>query len=251
MQTLRFWLLTCLIAMATSCSFTEEIVVKEDGSGNISLEFDGSQFLTIMEDSGKANADEGFQDLDSIVSFANLLESRKDSISKLPLAEQQKLERLKPFKMHMVMNEAEKRMDFRMFGDFEQVSDLGNMLSDFQNANSVATAIAGTGAPTPGPAAESENLGTAVTYSFTGNTFRREGKIADREQFNTELEQLKLIETFMESATYTLKYHFPRPISSSSAKDATIDGKTLIYEVPFLEIAKNPEMFSFNVELEK
>ena len=58
---------------------------------------------------------------------------------------------------------------------------------------------------------------------------------------------------FLSSSTYTFKYHFPRRIIATSAEGATfsMDGKTMIYEVNFLEMMKNPTAIDFTVELEK
>jgi hypothetical protein len=60
-------------------------------------------------------------------------------------------------------------------------------------------------------------------------------------------------ELFLTGSTYTLKYHFPKRVKSASAEEATFsaDGKTLIYEVGFLELMKNPKILNLEVELEQ
>ena len=58
---------------------------------------------------------------------------------------------------------------------------------------------------------------------------------------------------FLSGSTYTLKYHFPRKVKSTTAEEATFsaDGKTLIYEVSFLEMMKDPKLLDIEVELEE
>ena len=51
--------------------------------------------------------------IDSLISFKDMLEEKKDSISQLSPEDQAKLKKLEPFKMHMVMNPETKEMKFR------------------------------------------------------------------------------------------------------------------------------------------
>jgi hypothetical protein len=57
---------------------------------------------------------------------------------------------------------------------------------------------------------------------------------------------------FLGGSTYTLKVHFPRRVRSASSQEATlsVDGKTLIREVDFLEYLRNPALLDLEVELE-
>src|SRR5690606_40649224 len=61
--------------------------------------------------------------VDSIISFKELLEERKDSIAQLSPEEQAKLKRLEPFDLRMVMNPEEKVMTFDLFSDFTNIRD--------------------------------------------------------------------------------------------------------------------------------
>ncbi len=75
----------------------------------------------------------------------------------------------------------------------------------------------------------------------------------DQELFQQQLDSLEGAEMFLSGSTYTLKYHFPKKIKSTTAEEATFsqDGKTLIYEVNFLDLMKNPSVLDLEVELEK
>ena len=75
----------------------------------------------------------------------------------------------------------------------------------------------------------------------------------DQELFQQQLDSLEGAEMFLSGSTYTLKYHFPKKIKSTTGEEATFsqDGKTLIYEVNFLDLMKNPSVLDLEVELEK
>lgn len=52
--------------MAASCNFTEEIHLQEDGSGKLSINFDGSE---MMDMAGEEFAKSDEEPIDSIISF--------------------------------------------------------------------------------------------------------------------------------------------------------------------------------------
>ncbi len=246
-----FLLITAISLACTSCNFTEEIFIEENGNGKIAVKFDGSQLLQVMEESGAKTPKESQKAIDSIISFKEVFASKKDSIALLPKEEQEKLKRLEPFTMHMVMNAEEKLMKFDMFSTFENINTIGNVLNDFLNASSVSSTETVNGkAKSP---VKSQSPSSEVKYNFSNNIFTRKVKITDQELFESSLKDLKQMESFLAGSTYTFKYHFPRKIKSTSATDATFsqDGKTLIYEVDYLSVVKDPESTSFEVELER
>jgi hypothetical protein len=97
------------------------------------------------------------------------------------------------------------------------------------------------------------NRATEVNYTFKGNTFSRKAKIVDEELFQQSLDSLAGAEMFLSGSTYTIKYHFPKRVKSTNLEEATFsaDGKTLIYEMPFLDLMKDPTALDLQVELEK
>ncbi len=229
-----------------SCNFTEEIHLEEDGSGKLSINFDGSE---LMEMAGDQMAKENEKPIDSIISFKDLLEEKKDSIAQLSTEEQAKLKKMEPFNMHMVMNPEEKVMKFDLFSEFTNVNEVNDAFNTFRDASLMGPK----GQPqqaTPMPMSEQS---TEVTYAFANNTFSRTAKIIDPELFQQNIDSLQGAEMFLSGSTYTLKYHFPRKVKSTTAEEATFsaDGKTLIYEVSFLEMMKDPKLLDIEVELEE
>ena len=245
MKKVQILLLAMLIALASACNFTEEIHINEDGSGKLSINFDGSE---MMEMAGEEMAKTNEKPIDSIISFKDFLEEKKDSIAQLPIEEQEKLKKLEPFNMRMVMNPEKKEMMFDLYSEFKNVSEVNDAFGAFQDASS----IGGKSNPQQGPMNPAEQP-TEVDYSFNKNKFSRKAKIVDQELFQQQLDSLQGAEMFLSGSTYTLKYHFPKKIKSTTAEDATFsqDGKTLIYEVNFMELMKNPSVLDLEVELEK
>lgn len=233
-----------VLGLAFSCNFTEEIHLKKDGSGKLSINFDGSE---LMQMAGEEMAKTDEKAVDSIISFKELLEERKDSIAQLSPEEQAKLKRLEPFDLRMVMNPEEKVMTFDLFSDFTDISEMNDAFNTFQEASLMGSGTAQQ--PTPVTASDQS---TEVNYTFAKNKFTRTAKIVDQALFQQSMDSLQGAEMFLSGSTYTLKYHFPKKVKSTTIEGATFsaDGKTLIYEVSFLELMKNPSLLDLEVKLE-
>ncbi|WP_127137536.1 hypothetical protein [Flagellimonas oceanensis] len=245
MKKLQFAFIAAIIFLAASCNFTEEIHLEGDGSGKLSINFDGSE---MMDMAGDELAKTNEKPIDSIISFKDFLEEKKDSIAQLPKEEQEKLKKLEPFNMRMVMDPEQKVMKFDLFSEFKNVSEVNDAFGAFQDASSIGN----NSNPQQGQMKPAEQP-TEVIYSFNKNKFTRTAKIVDQELFEQQLDSLQGAEMFLSGSTYTLKYHFPKKIKSTTAEEATFsqDGKTLIYEVNFLDLMKDPSVLDLEVELEK
>ncbi|MDF0709096.1 hypothetical protein [Flagellimonas okinawensis] len=245
MKKLQFAFIAVIIFLVASCNFTEEIHLNEDGSGKLSINFDGSE---MMDMAGDEMAKTNEEPIDSIISFKDFLEEKKDSISQLPLEEQEKLKKLEPFNMRMVMNPEEKTMMFNLFSEFKNVNEVNDAFTAFQDASSMG----GKASQQQGPMKTADQA-TEVNYTFKKNKFTRTARILDQALFQQQLDSLQGAEMFLSGSTYTLKYHFPKKIKSTTASEATFsqDGKSLIYDVDFLEMMKNPSVLDLEVELEK
>jgi len=245
MKKIQYAVVAALIVVAASCNFTEEIHLQEDGSGKLSISFDGSE---MMDMAGEEFVKSDEEPIDSIISFKDFLEEKKDSIAQLPKEEQEKLKKLEPFNMRMVMDPEKKVMKFNLFSEFKNVNEVNDAFSAFQDASS----IGGKANPQQGQMKPAEQP-TKVNYTFKKNKFTRAAKIVDQELFEQQLDSLQGSEMFLSGSTYTLKYHFPKKIKSTTAEAATFsqDGKTLIYEVNFLDLMKDPSVLDLEVELEK
>ncbi len=228
-----------------ACNFTEEIYFNEDGSGKMSILFDGDEMMQMIPETDSTELDKA---IDSTLVFKDLLREKKDSIAQLSPEEQAKLKKLEPFSLRMIVDPEGGVMNFNMFTDFKKVSEVNDAFNAFQNASSIGP-VAG-GKTMPGGATEET---TTVNYSFKKNTFKRETVILNQELFEQSIDSLASAEMFLSGSTYTFKYHFPRRVKSTNIEEATfsMDGKTMIHEVNFLEMMKDPESMVIEVELEK
>ncbi|NKI31849.1 hypothetical protein [Croceivirga thetidis] len=247
MKNLRVFLSILTIGLITACNFTEELFIEDDGSGRINIHFDGNELMAGIA-SMSPDSTQKEEVVDTTLVFKDLLEEKKDSIALLSPEEQEKLKKLEPFTMKMVMDSKEQKMQFDLFSEFKNVSEVNNAFNAFQDASSVG--------PQPGGSAPSQqgppSMPTEVIYGFDGNTFSRSTKIFDETLFAQSVDSLQSAEMFLSGSTYTFKYHFPRRVKSTNAEGATfsMDGKTMIYEVNFLQMMKDPESINIEVELE-
>ncbi|MDY8136415.1 hypothetical protein [Aquimarina sp. 2201CG5-10] len=234
------------------CQFSEDLHLKEDGSGKISINFDGSELMQI----GGDKMSEGKEEIiDSLIVFKDFLEEHKDSIAQLSEVEQEKLKRLENFKMHMLMNTQSKEMKFDMYTEFKNVSELGDLFNDFKTASAVGNKDKGQASQGANPISlsSSEVEGSKVFYSFEKNKFKRVTEILDEKELKKNLDSLEQMKMFLASSKYKLNYHFPRKIKKISSERAMFsqDGKSFVLEVGFLEYMENPKILDVEVELEK
>ncbi|MEJ2585028.1 MAG: hypothetical protein P8Z38_08285 [Robiginitalea sp.] len=247
MRTLRIAAALLSGLLWISCNFTEEIHLNEDGSGTIALSFDGSQLLSLTDSTAAA---EQPKRLDSVVRFSDVLDEKKDSIRKLPPAEQERLEKLRPYEMRMITDHEAGEMRFILSREFRDISEVGNAFNAFQDAGALDPAP---GENTPMKSAEEVYPSTEVVYSLKGNTFTRRGFIVDSVLHQQRIDSLKGGESFLAESTYKLEVHFPRKIRSASVENATLsmDGKTLFYEVGLLNYLLKPDALDLEVILEE
>ncbi len=235
-----------LLALTVSCNFTEEIFLEENGSGKISINFDGSELMQMGGDEMMASTEKA---IDSTLSFKQFLEEKKDSIAELSPEQQAKLKKLAPFNLHMIMNPETKEMKFDMYSSFDNINEVGDAFNTFQNMDALSPA----GRANQTQFLSNDNESSEVSYNFKDHTFSRTAKILNTELHQQAIDSLAGAELFLTGSTYTLKYHFPKRVKSASTEKATFsaDGKTMIYEVGFLDLMKNPEILNIEVELEQ
>lgn len=247
------FLLSCLFLLVVSCQFSEELILNGDGSGKISIKFDGSE---IMKIGGEKVSETKEEEVDTLIVFKEFLEEHNDSITQLPLEEQVRLKKLENFKMHMIINTEEQLMNMDMYTDFKDVSELGDIFDNFKTASAVSKkngSPAEVGTTDPLVNTNKENDATKVTYSFDGTIFIRATEILNSEKLTKELDSLERMKMFLASSKYKLDYKFPKRIKSISNKKALFgqDGKSFVLEIDFIKYMEDPKVLDVVVELEK
>lgn len=242
--------LSLMTVFFTSCQFSENIYINEDGSGKMSFTFDASELMQMAGDKMK---EDGEERVDSVMVFKDFLKEKKDSIAKLSKAEQAKLKALENYKMHMIMDPDKKEMTFDLISEFKSVAELQNMFDAMNNAsNFQGKGESKLNDPNNPFSAFAKGGTTEMQYAFKNNTFTRTAKIIDEEAYKTMVDSIGEMAMMFGSSKYKLNYHFPRKIKSVSNEDAmfSADGKTLILEYGFMEYIRDPKIFNLEVVLE-
>ncbi len=243
-------IITLLLLSVTlvSCQFTETMVLNEDGSGTMSVSMDLGEMMAMMGEMGK---DSTMVKTDTIISFKEMFEEKKDSISKLSAEEQQKLKALENYKIRMDMDPEISKMVVDIFSDFKNVSEANDLMKGFEGIDNV---VPGMGDDNKNDSDDgSNNSNIAVRYSYKKGVFKRDAYIVNVEKHKAQLDSMASVESFMGEIKYKIKYTFPRKIKSASIDDAmfSADGKTIEFERSFLEYLKNPDVLDLEVKLKK
>lgn len=235
-----------LAVTLVSCVFTEELHIKNDGSGSYAFKMDMSKMMVAMKDMGADNDSikKAPEKIDSIIFFKDILEDKKDSVAKLSEEEQEILKSLEDLKIHLKMNEEENQMNMDFLFDFNSVNELKNMNDKVQRAQAMNDSKK-----------QQNNFksNTNVEYSFTNNTFAR--KVTPKDLTEEEQEayetNIKQASSMFDETVYRIVYHFEGEIKSVSIAGAKIsdDRKTMTIEMPMDTIMKNPFLLDFKVKL--
>lgn len=254
------------VLLFSSCNFTEEIIFKEDGSGEFMMNYDMSQMMIAMKEMGGKKPDDSENKkaakvVDSTIFFKDMLVERADSISKLPQEDQDKLKKLESVIMKMKMNEATDEFVFGFGSSFKNLNELPKLLDNLATAkkmNSKENAQFDKMSSSE-VAKATDNTLEHVTFNFDGSTFTRLYKAPKEEVSEEEINVLKTEMSSMgedakdifDNMSYNLVYHFPKKIKSVSNKEATVsnDGKTVTLSLNFLDMVKNPDSNNLEVQL--
>ncbi len=244
LQKVIFILLIAITAI--SCQFTETLYLNEDGSGTMSIEMDMSEMMGF---GGDMKGDSTTVKMDTIISMKELLEEKKDSISRLSESDQNRLKKMENYNIRMIMDSETGTMLFNLYSDFESIEEINDIFRGLEQTSSLMPGLnANMG---KGENDDSKDL-IGVSYSFNNRIFIRDAYIKDKELHKQEVDSIKGSEAFMSTMRYRLKYTFPRKIIKSSIENAkfSLDGKTIEVEIGFVDYFKNPDLLDLEVELE-
>ena len=234
--------------MLTSCQFSENIYINEDGSGKMEFTFDGTQ---LMQMAGDKMGETQEKAIDSTFSFKELFSAMGDSIAQLSAEEQQKIKSLEPFSMHMVMNPETSQMKFDMFTNFKSVNELQDMFKAMKSFGDLQGKKKTKDLNNPF-SSFGANESTDLDYKYDGKTFKRTAKIVDKATYKQVTDSLGQMAIMFGSSTYKLNYHFPKRIKSVSNEKAlfSADKKSVTIEYGFMDYLSNPQALNLEVVLE-
>jgi len=247
----RLYLVTALVSMfMASCQMTENIDVKEDGSGKISFDVDASELMAMAGD--KMMEEGKGKEIDSTFTFKQLLAEKKDSIAKLPVAEQERLKKMENMSVNMKMSAKNKEFKMSVFTDFKKASELQDMMQGMKSVKDLEKSPAQDASnPFGGMMKGADN--TELKYSYDGTTFKRTIKIKDKQLFEQTKDTTGMMKMMFGSSKYTMKYHFPRKVKSVSNPNALFsdDRKTVTVPYSLIYYLEQPEKMSLEVVLDK
>ncbi|WP_117883615.1 hypothetical protein [Aureibaculum luteum] len=236
-------IVTSLLFLLTSCAFTEEIHINNDGSGTYNFKIDMSEMMQEMQDMGTKDSTAASKSIDTTFNFKDILEEKKDSIAQLSKEEQAAIKAIADMNLHLQVDDEKGKMLMDFGLNFKDVSEIKNMEEKLTKAMSV-----------------NKNKGNAplmnksnVTFSLNGNNFVRKTipKKLTTEEENEVDKSIQQSGSFLDGSMYKLIYHFEKKIKSVSHKEASIsnDGKTLTIEVPMDSLVKHPKLLDFTLKL--
>lgn len=239
-----------LLATLTSCTFTENIYVNDNGTGKFSVDVDGSALMQMAGDQlGSQMGADAKKSIDSTFTFKQIIAEKQDSISKLSPEAQKEIKKLENFVFNMKMNAEQKQFLLNGATDFKNVNELQDIL---QSVSSLQKLEGGASPSTPF-AGLGDNK-SKLSYTYDGKKFTRKA-IIDKQKLtekakDTAADMSKMI---FASSNYILKYHFPKKIKKISNPDALFseDRKTITIQYPFTDYMENPDKLNFEVEFEK
>jgi hypothetical protein len=235
-----------LAVSLVSCQFTETLIFNEDGSGKMSVEMDMGEMMAF---GGEAMDTVGTK-MDTLIFIKDILEAKKDSISKLSAAEQKKLKKMENYRMQIKMDSDANMLLFKLLADFKSVEEVSDLLDGFGDSMDL---MPGTGKDLKFDSESQSADAMGVDYSFKNGKFKRDAYIKNKEEHKAQIDSLKGVESWLEHMKYSLKYTFPKKIVKSSIDDATysLDAKTIEVSRSFVDYMKDPDILDLEVELEK
>lgn len=245
------------------------MVMNEDGSGTFSYGFDMSPMFKLgMKESDSTKVSKV---IDTTFTFKDMLAKIKDSISKLPDANKEKLEMLEKekeklkilenFKVSMKINEEKQQFEYSMAIDFPSGTDFKTIATPAESLEALAaTDKKRLGALSMAPKPEEKS---SATIFYDGKVFiknvtpsKDDKKVKKKKESKKEKSDdpfSKKMEEMIKECKYTAEYQFPKKIKTISLKNAVIaqDRKSFTVEVPLENMQETNVDFGFKVEFEQ
>ncbi|MEO7976731.1 hypothetical protein [Flavobacterium sp.] len=242
-----------LLAALTSCTFTENIYVNDNGTGKFSVDMDGSSLMAMAGDQiGQQMGTDATKSIDSTFTFKQLLEDKKDSIAKLSPEMQKELKKVENYIVHTKMSTEKKEFLMTVSTDFKNANELQDILQTLSAFQKLEKSTAAT-APFGGSFG---NNNSKLNYTYSGKKFTRTSVIDQKkpdEKAKDTSASPDMSKMIFASSNYILKYHFPKKIKKVSNPNALFsdDRKTITIQYPFTDYIENPDKFNLEVEFEK
>lgn len=242
------------------CEIREEYTFKKDGSGEYQMAFDMSELMNMDIESDSTDVQ---QPVDTLIVFSDMLDEKKDSIAQLDPEEQERLEKLRPLKMRMVMDDSTKQMNIKLTYGFESIDDLKNFSDAIEQADiKELDDLTAAGQPQQGVANDTvvqqeENNVFAMAESF--ETKFSSKKFSRKITEEARLDAVKKKDTtmtaddpFADMVRFKQVFRFPYRIKAVDNENAKIlsDFMGVELEANMYQINNDPDFFNLEVLFE-
>ncbi|WP_316634426.1 hypothetical protein [uncultured Flavobacterium sp.] len=240
-----------LLATLTSCTFTENMYISDNGTGKFSVDMDGSALMAMAGDQvGSQMGADAKKNIDTTFTFKQLFEQKKDSIAKLSPETQKELKKLENFVVNTKMNAEKKEFLMTLFTDFKSVNELQDILQTASALQKLEGASGATSAAFGGGLGDNKSK---LSYTYDGKKFTRKAVIDKQLIEKVKDSAADMSKMIFASSNYIVKYHFPKKIKKVSNPNALFseDRKSITIQYPFTDYMENPDKLNFEVEFEK
>lgn len=245
-----FFTLTTLLS---SCSIYENVYFAADGQVKYEMLIDASGMLAAMPDISN-KIDKETTGNDSIISFSNILKEKYPDIDNLSQEKQDMINKIEPFYLKINNNQTESQLSILFAGEFENTQSMNEafaalkILEEEQKAEKTKINSMPTG--------NMDKFILDSQFVWDGKQMARMAveKTAqdDDDEEAAETDNENMMKMLLANGKYIIKYHFPAKVKSVSNKDAlfSLDGKTVILDMPATALSNGSNIININIELE-
>ena len=244
--------------LASSCSVYEEITFHKDGQMSYNMTIDGGDFMKMLSESKSSSSGKVS---DSIISFAQILESEKmDMVNGYPEMEDD-VENMRPLFFRTVENHQTGEFKISIFGDFKDTDAFNKAFKSMVNlaSNTKDMDVDIEGMPATGKRDGKdmiEWLAYFPEYQWDGKTMKRtidtsKSKISEDEDTPSNKDPFSDWKSFFQGGKMSVKYHFPNKVDAVDDPNAMLsqDGKTVIIEYPASVFTTSPKDADIEIKL--
>jgi hypothetical protein len=256
MKILKFILPLSLAFCFTGClDIDENIEVKKDGSGDLTMNMDMSQMVEMLQTyMGKDElAKKGMDKMDTTIQM-------KDVVDTLSTLSPEKKALLRPGSVSVKLNMDEKVFKTRMEFPFSSQANLQKLYGAMSDGSLATTQLfkglgpgGQDGGPAGGGASPDINQFNGI-YDFTSQDGLMSKKLNPAKwkalQDNPQLAQMKEAGKMGVEILYTTTIHLPRPVKKVDNLLAKLseDKKTVIIKYNLIDVFDHPEQFGYTIE---
>ncbi|MFC0778923.1 hypothetical protein [Flavobacterium sp. HJSW_4] len=235
-----------LIATLTSCTFTENIYINDNGTGKFAVDMDGSPIMEMAGDQIAGQMGENKKDIDTTFTFKEVFAEKKDSIAKLSPETQKELKKLENYVVSTKISSEKKVFLMNMATDFKNVNELQDILQTLGTLQKLE------GGKNPMGSGFGDN-GSKLSYTYDGKKFTRKAVVDQQKAVKPQDAEGDMSKMMFASSSYIVKYHFPKKIKKVSNPTAVFsdDRKSITIQYTFTDYMENPDKLNFDVEFEK